>query len=137
MNFCNTSCFPSAQATLEAELREIIPPNEIGPAGDADMEQSPIDYQLALPPDELLDYFPTSILQREWNEEFKPPNPGNEWMKELNAVSQTRMYLSCEEVIYLMKNGQLMVRGKTVSDLWQFYFKRDGIAFMRRYFVYE
>ena len=60
-----------------------------------------------------------------------------EWLMTLNFESQRRLYLSAEEVIYLIKNDRLEVDEKTLSDLWDLYVRRDGPAFKRRYLVYE
>jgi hypothetical protein len=65
------------------------------------------------------------------------PNPGVDWLMSLNFGSQRRLYLCAEEVVYLAKRDQLEVDGKTLADLWDFYAQRDGIAFKRRYLVYE
>lgn len=69
--------------------------------------------------------------------EVEPINPGLQWLKSVNIEAQRRMYLCAEEAVYLVKIDQLEVYGKTLSELWDFYVRRDGIAFKQRYLVYE
>jgi len=64
-------------------------------------------------------------------------NLGTEWLMKLNFGSQRRLYLSAEEVVYLMKLDRLEIDGKTLADMWRLYVERDGVAFKRRYLVYE
>lgn len=64
-------------------------------------------------------------------------NHGAEWLTNINYASQRRLHLGSEEAVYLMKNDLLEIEGKSVADLWNMFVQRDGIAFKRRFLLYQ
>lgn len=70
-------------------------------------------------------------------EPIRQPNYGAEWLIKQNFTSQSRLYLCAEEAMYLMKTDQLEIEGKTIQELWNVYSRRDGVAFKKRFMVYE